>query len=213
MFEYHVITIGRFTRNRYWGEYDTQAYRDVLCTTTLLKTGLEGEEFNILVDPSLPPAEMAKALNDRSGLWPDAIDAVFITHAHGDHMVGLELFHRVPWYMGEVELDSLRKSGDWRQKGLAERIRPATPGFIKGVELLPLPGHTMGTTAVLVDSADGKVAVTGDAVMTRNFFKARQGYYNSVDFEESSRSIAKLAGIADIVVPGHDNYFIAKSWN
>jgi phosphoribosyl 1,2-cyclic phosphodiesterase len=36
---------------------------------------------------------MAKALYDRSGLWPDAINAVFITHAHGDHLVGLELFH------------------------------------------------------------------------------------------------------------------------
>jgi glyoxylase-like metal-dependent hydrolase (beta-lactamase superfamily II) len=209
MFEYHVITIGRFTRNRFWGELDTQAYRDVLCTTTLLK----GKDFNIVVDPSLPPAEMAKALYDRSGLWPDAINAVFITHAHGDHLVGLELFHGAAWYMGEADLDSMRKSTNPRQKELGERIRPATPGFISGAELLPLPGHTMGTTAILVDSADGKVAVTGDAVMTRDFFKARQGYYNSVDFEESSRSIARLAGIADIVIPGHDNYFIAKSWN
>jgi glyoxylase-like metal-dependent hydrolase (beta-lactamase superfamily II) len=208
MFEYHVITIGRFTRNLFWGELETQAYRDVLCTTTLLK----GKDFNILVDPSLPPAEMAKALYDRSGLWPDAIHAVFITHAHGDHFVGLELFRGAAWYMGEAELDSMRKSTNPRQKELGERIRPALPGFISGAESLPLPGHTMGTTAILVDSPDGKVAVTGDAVMTRDFFKARRGYYNSVDFEEASRSISRLAEIADIVVPGHDNYFIAKSW-
>jgi glyoxylase-like metal-dependent hydrolase (beta-lactamase superfamily II) len=207
MFEYHVITIGRFTRNRFWGELETQAYRDALCTTTLLKG-----DINIVVDPSLPPAEMAKALYDRSGLWPDAIGAVFITHAHGDHMVGLELFHKAPWYMGELELKSLQKSTDRRQKELGERIRPAFPGFISGVEPLALPGHTAGTTALLVDSADGKVAVTGDAVMTRDFFKARQGYYNSLDFEEASRSISRLAEIADIVIPGHDNYFIAKSW-
>jgi glyoxylase-like metal-dependent hydrolase (beta-lactamase superfamily II) len=207
MFEYHVITIGRFTRNRFWGELETQAYRDVLCTSTLLKG-----DINIVVDPSLPPAEMAKALYDRSGLWPDSIDAVFVTHAHGDHFEGLELFRKAKWYMGEAELETMRTSTNQRQKELGARILPASPGFIPGVDTLLLPGHTAGTTALLAETLDGKLAVTGDAVMTRDFFKARQGYYNSLNFEEASRSISRLAEIADVVVPGHDNYFVAKGW-
>jgi glyoxylase-like metal-dependent hydrolase (beta-lactamase superfamily II) len=155
---------------------------------------------------------MAKALYDRSGLWPDAINAVFITHAHGDHFEGLELFGKAAWYMGEAELETMRTSTNQRQKSLGTRILPAAPGFIPGVETLLLPGHTAGATAILVDTVDGKLAVTGDAVMTRDFFKARQGYYNSVNFEDAARSISRLAEIADVVVPGHDNYFAVKGW-
>ena len=31
---------------------------------------------------------------------------------------------------------------------------------------------------------------------------------NAVDFEQSARTMDKLAAIADIIVPGHDNYFL-----
>lgn len=53
-------------------------------------------------------------------------------------------------------------------------------------------------------------AVCGDAVMTRDFFKAQVGYYNSVDFDRSKQSIAILAGMVEVIVPGHDNYFFTK---
>jgi 3,4-dihydroxy 2-butanone 4-phosphate synthase/GTP cyclohydrolase II len=105
--------------------------------------------------------------------------------------------------MGGTELSLMRDGGDARARELAAKISPAEPGFIEGVDILDLPGHTLGTAAVLFGSADGRVAVCGDAAMTRDFFDARRGYYNSVDFERASRSIEKLAGAADIVVPGH----------
>jgi len=34
------------------------------------------------------------------------------------------------------------------------------------------------------------------------------GYFNTVDFDLSARTMDKIATIADIVVPGHDNYFL-----
>ena len=52
------------------------------------------------------------------------------------------------------------------------------------------------------------VAVAGDSVMTRDFFKDRRGYYNSADFAASAHSIDLLMEKADIVVPGHGNYFL-----
>jgi glyoxylase-like metal-dependent hydrolase (beta-lactamase superfamily II) len=54
------------------------------------------------------------------------------------------------------------------------------------------------------------VVIAGDAVMTRDFFAHRQGYLNSVDFPQASRTIEEIARIADIVVPGHDNYFLVS---
>jgi glyoxylase-like metal-dependent hydrolase (beta-lactamase superfamily II) len=52
------------------------------------------------------------------------------------------------------------------------------------------------------------VAVVGDAVMTRDFFDEKRGYFNSVDMGLSAESMKKLAKTADIVVPGHGNYFL-----
>ncbi|MDR3139279.1 MAG: MBL fold metallo-hydrolase [Treponema sp.] len=208
MFEFHILTLGRFSRNRFWGELETQAYRDALCTTALIK----GKQ-HILTDPSLPPGEMAKVLFDRSGLRPGAIGAVFITHHHGDHFVGLELFEKARWYMGALELAAMKESQDARTRELAGNIIPLEQGVLEGIEPFPLPGHTSGSMGLLFESPDGRVIVSGDAVMSRDFFRHEAAYFNAVDPEQSRRSIRKIAESADIVVPGHDNYFIVHREN
>jgi glyoxylase-like metal-dependent hydrolase (beta-lactamase superfamily II) len=50
----------------------------------------------------------------------------------------------------------------------------------------------------------------GDAVATEDFWRNRLGYFNSVDFAMAGRSMDKIAGLAELIVPGHDNYFLAK---
>ena len=205
MFEYHVINIGQFSRNVFWGESESVAYRGAICTSTLIKG-----PANIVIDPSLPPADMAQALYNRSGLRPDAIDYVFITHAHGDHYVGIACFEKAQWLMNEIDLEALANGKNQSDRALAEKILPAKSGFAPGLDVLAVPGHTRGASALIFDSADGRVAVCGDAVMTRDFFRARKGYFNSVDFAAASESIELLANAADIIVPGHDNYFINR---
>jgi hypothetical protein len=44
--------------------------------------------------------------------------------------------------------------------------------------------------------------------LRRDFFRDRRGFYNAVDFEQSARTMDKLAAMGDIIVPGHDNYFL-----
>jgi glyoxylase-like metal-dependent hydrolase (beta-lactamase superfamily II) len=205
MADFVVLVIGRFTRNKFWGELETQAYRDVLATSTLIR----GKK-NIVIDPSLPPEQMAKVLYDRSGLRPDAVDAVFMTHHHGDHHVGLELFFNAPWYMGAVDLEELKNTQNGRDLELSKRIQPAGPDLFEDVELVPLPGHTMGVTGLLFESYCGKVLVCGDSVMCREFFEHDEGYFYSVDLKLSSESIKKARSLADYIVPGHDNYFPVK---
>ncbi|MDR0450068.1 MAG: MBL fold metallo-hydrolase [Treponema sp.] len=206
MFEYHVLTIGRFSRNRFWGELESRAYRDALCTSTLIKG-----KMNMVADPSLPPDQMAKTLYDRSGLRPDAVAAVFITHAHGDHYAGLELFEHARWFMSGIDLAAMRKSDNPRSRELAGKIQPFEPGALDGLEFVPLPGHTAGSAGLLFQSEDGRVMVAGDAVMTRDFFRHRAAYYNAADKEQNRDSIVRIAETADIVVPGHGNYFIARN--
>ena len=43
---------------------------------------------------------------------------------------------------------------------------------------------------------------------TRDFWRERRGYYNCVDFDLSARSMYHIVGLADLVVPGHDNFYL-----
>ena len=224
MFEFHVLTLGQFSRNKFWGELDSQSYREPVCTSTLVKG--EGNR-NLIVDPSLPPERMAKVLYDRSGLKLEDINFVFISHSHGDHFVGIELFQKAAWFMGAAELEIMGMSDNAHTREFAQKFIPVHEGnnseavnsglnksglneskLPQGIEFLSLPGHTLGSMGILFDSRDGRVCICGDAVMTRDFFDNRQGYYNSADFEKSASSIQKLSELCDIVVPGHDNYFL-----
>ncbi len=53
-----------------------------------------------------------------------------------------------------------------------------------------------------------RVEPAGDAVATRDYWRDRRGYYNCVDFDLSAQSMDRLRSLADIIVPGHDNYFL-----
>lgn len=63
-------------------------------------------------------------------------------------------------------------------------------------------------TCTLITGDGLSIVVAGDSVATRDFFRERRGYFNAVDFELSAQTMNKLAAMADIIVPGHDNYFL-----
>ncbi|MCL2068856.1 MAG: MBL fold metallo-hydrolase [Oscillospiraceae bacterium] len=210
-----VLSLGYFSRNRYWGEDEANSYRSALCTSVFVEIGGK----RLVIDPPVSGKAMDEMLDQRTGLKPGDIDCVFITHSHFDHFVGLGSFPNAELLCAPGDYESIRltltEPSDENitkqlpeRLSLAERLRPAGAQIIPGVELIELPGHTLGLAGALFTAAEGKVLVAGDSVMTADHFKNRQGYYNSADFEKSSVSIDKMAAIADIVVPGHSNYFI-----
>ncbi|MHC4435603.1 MAG: MBL fold metallo-hydrolase [Planctomycetota bacterium] len=175
-----VITIGNLSRNRYWGESDDRGVRSAICSCTVIT----GDGFRIIVDPSLRDEKaMATELDRRTGLSLDEIDAVFITHQHGDHHFGLKHFPKTKWLAGAEVAAGLNKSGRY-----GKSIAPAGDSLFDAVEVL--------------------LVIAGDAVATEDFWIERMGYFNAVDFDLSARTMDKIASIADIVVPGHDNYFL-----
>lgn len=205
---WHILTIGHLSRNKFWGESDDQAYRSPLCTSTLI----QHEGRTIVVDPGCVPGEMVRVLHQRTGLQPEAVDTVFLTHFHGDHRVGLTTFPHARWCMAasEIQAWTAQVAPGSPELRLLTRLDPVTGELAPGIALLPTPGHT-SMHASLVFTSDGlRVVVAGDAVMTHDFFLARDVYFNTVDRAAAVQSIAAIADQADIVVPGHDNYFLNR---
>lgn len=202
-----VLTLGYFTRNRYWGEDENgEPHRPALCTSTLL----EGGGRRVVIDPPAAGAEMAAILDRRTGLRPEQIDAVYVTHCHYDHYQGLGAFPRAELLCAPDECDSLRLALERDAgafPGCAERLHPAPAELLPGAELRRLPGHTSGLAGVWFEAAEGRVLVAADAVMTADHFRDRRGYL-CADDALAATTIARIAEMADIVVPGHSNYFL-----
>jgi len=205
---WHVLTIGHLSRNKFWGESDDQAYRSPLCTSTLIRV----DNRIIVVDPGCPPDQMARVLYERTGLKLGDVDTVFLTHAHGDHHVGITSFPEARWCIGAPELETwtAQAAPDSPEQRLLSRLEPVSGELAPGITLLPTPGHSAAHTSLSFTTDGQRVVIAGDAVMTHDFFLARDVYFNTVDRIAAVQSIATIATLADIVVPGHDNYFLNR---
>ena len=194
-----IITIGNLSRNRYWGESDDKTLRSAICTCTVIS----GDDFHAIVDPSIEDrAAMAAELKRRTGLMPDDIDTVFLTHQHGDHVAGVSHFLKARWFAGSETAAGLNKSGRYQKE-----IEAAGKKLLGAIDVIPTPGHTPDHHSLRFDFRDLSVVIAGDSVATHDFWDERQMYYNVMDLEASKLSFDLIDSLADIIVPGHDNCF------
>lgn len=185
MVNFRVINMGVLPTNKFWGE--TERVHPVSASCTLLESGGK----RLLVDPSPRPPELKQLLYDNAGLRPEAIDQVFLTHWHGDHLFGIELFPNAEWLMSEAGLAEWRQAPPQVQTHV-DRFLPAEGRLPAGIQLFPSPGHTLAHCSLLAQTPWGALIVAGDAVMAPEYFEAEEGYRNAVDFALSTRTIQAI---------------------
>ncbi len=151
------------------------------------------------------------------GLGPDDIDVVINSHLHCDHCGCNEFFERATFIAHEDELTAARASTSDRNGYFPEDWDHFTYDALTGqrdlfndgrIVLLPLPGHTPGSTGALVGlDRDGEFLLASDAISVRESFDRDIAPKNTWQADPLLASYAEArrieAGGATIVC-GHD---------
>lgn len=214
-----IVSVGTLSRNRFWNERG--AVRPSHATTTLLRD----DGTSVLVDPSLPPAILAQRLDERTGLKPAQVEAVFLTNFRPVHRRGLELFTEATWLMGAAELEAMREylnnivtAAEARgepveqvveqELALLGRIEPAPERITDEIHLFPSPGVTPGACSLLALNPQRTTVVAGDAIINRDYYEHRQAFEQHSNAEQAVSSLAELLEIADVIIPGHGDWIL-----
>lgn len=172
----------------------------------------------------------------KAGIAPSSLTAVILTHAHWDHVSGLEALPGVPVWVSEAELAFVNgkdaSSALARKLGTAEyRAYDFPSGPYLGFEhsrdvfgdgsvvLVPAGGHTPGSVIAFISLPDGKrYALIGDIAWQRegvDLPAQRPKLARRVDSDEAAtRALLvrlnqiKTAVPGLIIVPAHD----ARVW-
>ena len=204
MVKFQIINIGTISLNKFWGE--TKRLRQATATCALL-TLEDGRR--LLVDPSPTPDALVPMLYARSGLRPEQIDLVFVTHWHGDHHQGLEAFCDATWLMANSGIR------EWLVSSPVAEVEAMCCASAEDVlpdelALVHTPGHTLQHHSLAADTEWGRLLVAGDSVMTRDHLRTEEGHSNSLDFHLATTTIQAMKAHYDVVVPGHDNYLLVQ---
>jgi N-acyl homoserine lactone hydrolase len=163
----------------------------------------------------MPPVEDVSSLEQnlsRFDLGFDDIDAVILTHLHFDHVAFLNRFAHCPVFVQERELRNALNPNPYFAglyvpaffKDAKFELIDGDMMLFPGIEVALVPGHSAGAQAVIVETKEGRAAISGFCCVAGNFDKnnvAIPGIHE--DVHQAYDSMQKLLGLADIIFPNH----------
>lgn len=202
---------------------------------------LEGGNKKILVDTGemapLKSREREAAIGgsiytfeEGIGRWdlkPEDIDIVIHTHLHNDHCENDSKCTNAVFYVHEKEMDRIHNLHpldfrynedfvlDVEKNGQISRIS-ADMEIISGINVLHTPAHTEGGLTVLVNTKQGRAAITGFCVIMENFSPPPKIRAMEMDVIPPGTLVnsygaydimIKVRDMADILIPLHEPKF------
>ena len=202
------------------------------CSTVTYCWYIDGADQNILVDTGADaevarswrglPAETIMTFEDALAslkLKPSDIDIVIQTHLHWDHCCNTHKCQNAKVLVQEEELKFARSPHPimvgypWHLlKNLNFVPLNGQYEVAPGIELIPTPGHTVGTQSVCINTERGRAVLTGFCCLKDNFEPPEELkkkkltviapgiHLNAIDAFESALRVKELA---DILIPIH----------
>jgi phosphoribosyl 1,2-cyclic phosphodiesterase len=135
---------------------------------------IEASGVRLLIDVGLSAREISSRL-DQIGVAGESLDAILVTHEHGDHCRGLGPMARrchLPVHLHHKTLAALPKLG--KVESLYE-FEAGSPFQVKTLEIEPIPvTHDAAfTVGFLVRSTEGSVGVVTDLGISTRLIKDR----------------------------------------
>jgi glyoxylase-like metal-dependent hydrolase (beta-lactamase superfamily II) len=187
----------------------------------IVDTSVDSEEVavniigeNLSRTPDQRPADALRAI----GVDPGHVDLIIFTHLHWDHCGNLDLFPNSRLLAQREEIRYAYAPSRFFERAFLSPQAGLTPSFqgrrlealvgdqeiLPGLEVLHSPGHTPGSQAVRVKTAQGWFTIAGDAIFTyENLEKdIPPGFHVQVD--QALDSMHRIARVSDVVLPSHD---------
>lgn len=154
--------------------------------------------MKIVTDPGCNRKKLMDALS-RENLTTDDIDYVFLSHGHPDHTMLCGIFAKAKMVTYDENLvydQDLMVSFDKHIFG------PDT-------EIVSTPGHTPDHLSLLVDTADGLIAIAGDVFWWADGEQQDAGTVPAQDDDQQQAAESRdmLLRMAGFIVPGHGKMF------
>jgi N-acyl homoserine lactone hydrolase len=188
-------------------------------------------------EPRSPEQEIVGALA-KIGVKPEEIDIVILTHLHWDHVGEVDRFPKAEFIVSQEELrfaldpppclyvayEALQLGMQPKFLSIMERLRTVEmkeKEIVEGVRMIPLPGHSPGSTGVVVETEDGPYVIAGDAVPQYGNLKGspeeRQPYLMSGIYTDMQAMWNSMKLVDEIVkhdiskvIPGHEPQVFKK---
>ena len=172
-----------------------------------------GEDFERSSDQ-----EPLNALHN-AGIDPADVEYVVLTHLHWDHAGNCDLFPHAKVLVQQTELRYAISPGRFFRKSFLSPLGgwQTPPYFVPnldvldgpvtlapGLRVVPSPGHTPGSQAVIARTRYGSFGIAGDAISTYENIEADIPPGFHVDVDASVDSMDRLRSMADHLLPSHD---------
>ena len=219
-------------------------YREVTYEAPCLMWYIEGSKNNIIVDLGPPDPEQAlenhglvirrsqeqQLVNavGKTGLSPNDVRLVIMTHLHWDHAWGFDLFPNAEFLIQKKEVayaiapfpchKSLYYENSLGKPQFVDhlhRIKTIDGDYTveDGVDVVSIPSHTPGFQGICIRTEKGNYFIAGDAVGLFECWETvphvPSGIFNNL--EDYYKSMDKIRKLADVVLPGHDYRVLEQS--
>ena len=228
MYQFDLLTCGSIYADEKFHFYGQEPGHMIHSPSYYALVRKDGE--NILIDSGFDAVDWVAAhigmeckaektveeLLAEKGLTPADIHKVVFTHLHWDHIGSIEKLTNAVFYCQKNELECAINPPEGvigYNADLSEKLKALQHRFVTvegdqelfpGLWVITTGGHSVGSQAVIVETAYGKLAMPGDNIARYRNLEENIPAGLVVDLQEAITSVDKIRQNCDIILPSHD---------